>query len=211
MKLYFYATCPYSNAVRILTKHCISNIKEIQISSRSMFLNLNIDKLPALYNETNYYYDVWPIIIYLKENHAKYIIDIFFRQIDQMNFASSLNELYIDIYYLYLAHDVRLYGKTPLISLNSASNKLQNYLKKYNSFLKGKYYLFNQELSVCDILLFSFISSYEYFNIINWRDYNFLFEWYLRCKSLKELNFILQSEIDNYPPLSPLYKLDYRI
>lgn len=207
MKLYFFPTCPISNAIRILVKFCISNSTEEMIESRNDFLSLRIDSVPVLkISSDELYYNLWPVLIYLKNFHSKYIIDIFFKSSNQINLVNEIYLFYIEIYYNHLAHFSinRLYGKYQKNSIDPL--KIANYLKKYNNLLKARHFLFN-EYTVCDIFLFGMISTCDYFNLIDWKNYNYLFEWYLRCKSSSIFNFILSSKLEDIPTKSLFYNV----
>jgi len=144
----------------------------------------------------------WSIYSYLIETHQHYLLPNSLEE--KINFFSDL-ELINGKFYYEVIHVLLVKTFTNQIvidhtALRSMEQKLQTYLVFFNRVLEQNDGFFYAKKSILDIALAAHISTLDYLNYVTFKDYPFIYRWYLVMKSEPAFREIL---LDIVTPITP--------
>ena len=93
--------------------------------------------------------------------------------------------------------------------LNVGRKNLNNHLKYFDWILNRKSFVAGDFFSVADIFLAAAVSSLDYLNEMNWKNFEKLRSWYAAIKSRPSFREILQESIYNIAPSAHYKDLDF--
>lgn len=217
MKLYNYALCPFSRAIRVLLNENKIEHVNVNLPPQDELVNFKTENewihMPVLVTENRKHPHVSgasPILLYLEENKLIPILS-FSEKYEVTRICERFNTFFFaDVSWKIIYEKVLKSldgGRSPDSSaIRSAVGKIKKYMDEVAWLVDRRNWLAGNNFSFADMTVASHISCIDYLGCIDWNNYESAKEWYMRVKCRPSFQPLLNDRVAGVPP-SVIYSL----
>ncbi len=209
VKLSHFRLCSLSRQIRVLMNSL--NISYIS-KERDISVLHSIERISPtiVISDDNVLTGFWSIYQYLTDYYTHYLLP---SKEEKLNFLSDLElingKFYYEIIHAILIKTFTNHRVINYDSLRTVESRLRNYLVFFNNVLQRNDGFFYTTKSMLDIALACHISTLDYLNYINFKDYPFIYRWYMVMKSEPAFRELLHDLIAPITPPVRYSKIDF--